>query len=98
MTITFSQAIQLKSCNSIHHNTLKNCDGKTCQVFKINGKVKLWKTKPYQFQIPIKRGLREYYYLTENNCDQFHLPDSCCGACPQSDSICTQSSCHQFIS
>jgi len=76
MAISFEQAIQLKHGDVIHHNELKNSNG-TCQKFKVNGKVKLWKTKPNAFQIPIKRGLKEYYYLTNFNCDQVHLASEC---------------------
>jgi len=76
MSITIEQAKQLTYRTEIHHK-LKNADGKTCMVFRINGKIKLWKTRPNDFSIPIKRGLWEYHYLDHTNCNDFHLIEDC---------------------
>lgn len=53
------------------HKTLVNSDG-TPQRFKRTGKTKTWKTRPKEFQIPVKRGLREYGYITHENIDEFN--------------------------
>lgn len=37
------------------------------QRWKVNGAVKLWKRSPEGVKVPLKRGLYDYAYLTENN-------------------------------
>lgn len=39
-------------------------DGK---VWRRNGKCKTWKTRPEDFELPVKHGLRNYGYITHNN-------------------------------
>lgn len=41
---------------------------------RVNGKVKLWKTRPGEFQIPVKHRLRNFFYITPNNADEWELP------------------------
>jgi hypothetical protein len=38
-----------------------------------NGRTKLWKTRPGEFRIPIKAGLRSCAYLTETNVQHFRM-------------------------
>jgi hypothetical protein len=38
-----------------------------------NGKIKEWKTRPEDFQLPLKYGLRDYAYLTPVNLDLFYV-------------------------
>ena len=40
-------------------------------VWRRNGKTKLWKTRPDDFRVPIKYGLREYSYITPENVHLF---------------------------
>jgi hypothetical protein len=40
-----------------------------------NGRTKLWKTRPGQWRIPIKAGLRSCAYLTEANTGHFRMED-----------------------
>jgi hypothetical protein len=42
-----------------------------------NGATKTWKTRPTEFQVPIKYGLRDYSYLTDVNADGMHTEDDC---------------------
>jgi len=74
--ITFEQAKNLKIGDELHHYSLKNADG-TCQRWRVNGAVKLWKTRPDQIKVPIKRGMREFGYLVEWNLSDFHLASEC---------------------
>jgi hypothetical protein len=39
----------------------------TPRAWRVNGKVKLWKTNPNRISVPVKWGLREYGYITESN-------------------------------
>jgi hypothetical protein len=61
--MNFTQAINLTNRQTILHVSLKNANGTPYNV-RVNGKAKMWKTRPGHFQIPVKRGLREYGYIT----------------------------------
>jgi len=84
--ITFDQAIQLKHGQRVHDIHYGGCTKiiekrgavtKHIREWRVNGKVKTWKTKPGKFQIPLKFGLYDYAYLTDDNAKYFHLPDDC---------------------
>lgn len=53
--------------------------GKTCkiEIWRANGKCKTWKTRPDEFSLPLKRGMYEYSYLTNENAENFHLASDC---------------------
>lgn len=36
-----------------------------------NGKTKTWKTRPGKFKVPVKYGLYEYFYITDENAEHF---------------------------
>jgi len=72
ITITLDQAKALSYGDMIHHNTDKNADG-TPQRWRVNGKPKVWKTRPDEVQVPIKRGMYEYDYLTHYDLTKFSL-------------------------
>ena len=42
-----------------------------------NGALKTWKTRPAEFSLPVKRGLRDYGYITDSDNARFHTPDDC---------------------
>lgn len=48
------------------HRSLVNSDGTPVRCRR-NGKLKTWKTRPGCFQLPVKYGLRECFYLTPDN-------------------------------
>ena len=56
----------LLNANTFYHKTLKNKDG-TPYKAKRNGRNKLWKTRPHDFQILVKRGLKEFGYIDQDN-------------------------------
>lgn len=68
--ITLEQAKQLRYRETIYSVMDKNADG-TPQRWRVNGKVQLWKRDAGRIRIPIKRGLYENSYLTENNLGDF---------------------------
>jgi len=49
----------------------------TQEVWRRNGKTKLWKTRPTEYQVPIKHGLRAYAYITPSEADQVHTSEDC---------------------
>lgn len=42
-----------------------------------NGAVKTWKTRPGEFRLPIKHGLRDCAYITQSNAHLFHAAADC---------------------
>lgn len=52
----------------------KNADG-TPQRWRANGKCKTWKTRPNDFRLPIKHGLRDHGYLDQDNAYLFGVGD-----------------------
>lgn len=42
-----------------------------------NGKTKTWKTRPKEFSVPVKHGLRDYGYITERTAVDFHVAEEC---------------------
>lgn len=74
MSITLKQAKALRHGDIIHHTKNKNGDG-TPQRWRVSGKVKLWKRSPDRIQIPVKHGLYDNDYLTEDYLNDVSLPD-----------------------
>ena len=72
MAITLEQAKELKYGVTVHHISATNADG-TPQRFRVSGKPKVWKTRPNEVKVPVKRGMYEYGYLTEHNIHEFNL-------------------------
>lgn len=72
--ITLEQAKKLTYRQEIYDKFYQNADG-TPQRWRVNGQIKLWKTRPEHFKLPIKRGLWEYSYLTHDNAHEFALTE-----------------------
>ena len=49
----------------------------TQEVWRRNGKTKLWKTRPTEYQVPIKHGLYAHAYITPSEADQVHTSEDC---------------------
>lgn len=72
MTITYQQAM---TASEFHENERR--DNGTCYVHRRTGRTQTWKTRPGEFRIPVKYGLRGYGNITQLNLDKFHLPEDC---------------------
>jgi len=60
-----AQAINFENAMSaqrFEHVSAKNADGTPVRARR-NGKTKTWKTRPGLFQIPVKYGLKSYFYI-----------------------------------
>ena len=68
MAITLEQAKALSYRDTLYHTRQRNADG-TPQRWRVNGKVKVWKTRPDEVRIPVKHGLYSYDYLTHRDLD-----------------------------
>ena len=58
-TVNFENAM---SAQRFEHVTAKNGDGTPVRARR-NGKTKTWKTRPGLFSIPVKYGLKSYFYI-----------------------------------
>lgn len=71
--------------NYFHSSVWKNKD-ESCQRWRRNGKTKIWKTRPNDFRMPIKYGIRDFSYIIYvegdevlSNNNEFHLARTCTG-------------------
>lgn len=51
------------TCRTFYSVTLRNADG-TAVRCRANGKCQTWKTRPDDFRLPVKYGLKRCFYLT----------------------------------
>ena len=70
--IEFQTAINLKHGQTLVHATLKNADKSPLRC-RVNGKTKVWKTRPDDFIVPVKYGLKHCFYITPENANQWSL-------------------------
>ena len=49
----------------------------TREVWRRNGMTKTWVTRPGEFRVPIKYGLRGYSYIDQFNVGEFHAAADC---------------------
>lgn len=80
--LTYEDVKELEKGQTIYHALHKNVD-ETPQRWRVNGKVKTWKTDPYRIEVPIKRGLYETDYLSNLNMDEFSLNEDIVIECHQ---------------
>jgi hypothetical protein len=72
--VSFEEAKNLHHGQVLYHITKRNADG-TAQRWRVNGKVKLWKTRPTEIRVPIKWGLKVCDYLDQTTLDLLVLTD-----------------------
>lgn len=61
---------KMKGVGYLHHMHLKDFSGAPVLI-RLNGKLKTWKTRPEEFQQPVRQGLYSYFYITHENCEQW---------------------------
>jgi len=74
--LNLETAKDLKLGQVLSMNYNKNSDG-SCVRWRVNGKVKTWKTRPNEFKIPVKHGMYDFGYITQHNYFYFHINGSC---------------------
>ena len=84
--ITKEQAIKLGSGElreDIHYSGCRLIvgprGGKKYKIerWRVNGKCQTWVTRPSEFRLPIKYGLKTYHDINQYNCTSFHLASDC---------------------
>jgi hypothetical protein len=54
------------------HKTITKKDGSLATARR-NGTTKTWKTRPNDFKIPVKYGLRDCFYITQDNAHEWKI-------------------------
>jgi len=73
--ITKAQAVAANGNATFYHGTLRNAD-KTPVRCRVNGQCKTWKTRPYEFKLPVKHGLKVCFYITERNAHEWYATEA----------------------
>lgn len=47
------------------------------EIWRRSGQTKTWKTRPEQFRIPVKYGLRNSSYIDQYDLEKMHTADTC---------------------
>jgi hypothetical protein len=72
-TIDKTQAVNSGYRDEFYHVSLKNADGTPVRC-RVNGACKTWKTRPNEFRLPVKHGLKSCFYITEENAHEWYAP------------------------
>ncbi len=70
--VTLAQVKELHHGQVLYHKDLRNAD-KTSLRARVSGQLKLWKTRPGEFKLPMKHGMYTSFYLTEANAHEWTL-------------------------
>lgn len=72
--ITKEQAVAAQYRDEFHHIAATNADGTPLRC-RVNGKCKTWKTRPSEFRLPVKYGLKDCFYITHENANEWSPGD-----------------------
>lgn len=72
--LTRNDALNASYRQEFYHCTLRNADG-TAVRCRVNGKCKTWQRRPDDFRLPVKYGLKQCFYITPANADEWCLTD-----------------------
>ena len=70
--MTRTDAQGLRPGSILHHLTLRNADASPLRA-RVTGRIKLWITRPDEFRLPVKHGLRDSFYITERNAHEWTI-------------------------
>jgi hypothetical protein len=62
------------TAKNFEHVSLLNRDNTPTRARR-NGKTKTWKTRPNEFKIPVIHGLKDYFYIDQNNCSEWNVTE-----------------------
>jgi hypothetical protein len=80
MSITRDEAI---NANEFHHGTCTRTIGpkggvtEHSEVWRRNGNTQTWKTRPEDYRIPVKHGMRSYDSITPDYAHTVHTAANC---------------------
>lgn len=59
---------------TVYHVRLLNADGTALRA-RTNGKCKVWKTRPEDYRLPMKHGMRDCFYIDPSNAEEWTLTE-----------------------
>lgn len=66
--VTKEQAMNARWRDEFEHTILKvRC--------RVNGACKTWKTRPNEYRLPVKYGLRDCFYIDESNASEWTVKE-----------------------
>lgn len=74
MSVTKQTAVDSTYRQTFYHVTARNADGSAVRA-RVNGRCKVWKTRPNEYRLPVKYGLRHCFYITHDNGAEWLLND-----------------------
>jgi hypothetical protein len=72
--VTKNELFTLACGTILHHVKAINADGTPLRA-RVNGRMKVWKTRPNEFRLPMKYGLLTCFYITQSNAHEWVLPE-----------------------
>lgn len=72
--ITIAQA---RTADDFHHARESQASGRECYRVRRNGQTQTWATRPGEFRIPVKWGLRGYGQITDGTAADWHVAATC---------------------
>ena len=73
--ITKEIALTLRHDQPLIHAQIKNKDGTPTRA-RVNGRCQTWATRPDQWRLPCKHGLKQCFDLTQDNCAYWFVVDN----------------------
>ena len=70
--ITKEVAVEVRHGCILHHKSAQNADGTPVRA-RVNGVCKVWKTRPVEYRLPVKHGLRNCFYITPANAGEWEV-------------------------
>lgn len=64
--ITKAQAVSAHHRQEFHSGTIRNADGTPARC-RVNGACQTWKTRPDEFRLPVKHGLKQCFNITQDS-------------------------------
>lgn len=72
--VTKEQAMNARWRDEFEHTIQKNSDGTPARC-RVNGACKTWKTRPNEYRLPVKYGLRDCFYIDESNASEWTVKE-----------------------
>jgi len=73
--LTKEIVLALKYGNILYHVSAKNADGTPLRA-RVNGKCKDWKRDPAKFQLPMKHGLKDCFYIKYGDMNDWAISET----------------------
>lgn len=72
--MTKADAVKARLHQVFYHVSLRNADG-TATRCRVTGACKLWVTRPLEFRLPVKHGLRNSFHICADNAADWQLDE-----------------------